>query len=235
MKYIEHLVEPDRLLLVWQAQDSANRSRYVVGEINRDNNQVSLIYLKNTPDFQSAVSHGFKGYPAFPADSETRYTSQVMEAFARRLPPRNRSDFPRFLELRGVKPDANISDFALLGYSGAKLPNDGFEFVHSFDNVQPPFEFIIEIAGFRYEAEIIAAEVPVGGIVTFVPEPDNEIDQKAIRIEFSGKKLGYVAGGRLELFHRYLNAGYLISGEIIRKNGTLQRPLVYVFTRVAPH
>lgn len=235
MTYIEHLVEPDRLILVWQAQDSADRSRYVVGELKKSSDVVSFNYLKNTPDFDKAKQLGFRGYPAFPLDSDTGYNNQVMEAFCRRLPPRSRSDFNRFLELRGLKPDSHISDFALLGYTGAKLPNDGFELVHPFDNIEPPFELIIEIAGFRYESEIAVEMVTTGGAVEFVPEPDNNCDPNAIRIECGGKKIGYVARGRLELFHTHLNRGNAICGEIVRMNGTPQRPLVYVYVRVVPH
>lgn len=235
MKYIEHLVEPDRLLLTWQAQESERRSRYLVGELLRADDRVVLNYFKDTADYQEASAHGFKGYPAFQAKSGiTTYDSHVMEAFVRRLPPRSRRDFPRFLELRGIQAGASMSDFALLGYAGAKLPDDGFELVHPFDDVDGPFEFIIEIAGFRYNSEVSADELAAGSPVSFARESTNAYDPRAIRIEMNGKKLGYVDRGRLGLFHSHLDAGDTIVGEVNRKNGTAERPLIYIYTAITP-
>lgn len=157
MRYIEHLVETDRLLLSWQAQDSTQRTRYVVGEVVRNGNDVALNYFKNSDDYKDACTHGFSGYPAFQTKLEGPHNNQVLEAFNRRLPPKSRSDFGRFLEIRGINLANNLSEFTLLGYAGAKLPDDGFELVHPFENVEAQFELIIEIAGFRYKSE-----VPVG-------------------------------------------------------------------------
>lgn len=234
MRYIEHLVEPDRLLLSWQAQESERRSRYVVGQLIRTGDMVVLEYFKGSVDYEEASEHGFKGYPAFQAKAETTYDTQVMEAFIRRLPSRSRRDFSRFLELRGIRPDVSISDFALLGYTGAKLPDDGFELVHPFDEANEPFEFITEIAGFRHASEINAEDIAIGSAVSFVREPMNEYDSRAIRIEMNGKKLGYVDRGRLELFHKHFNAGDMISGEVNRRNGTVERPLIYIYTSIIP-
>lgn len=60
------------------------------------------------------------------------------------------------------------------------------------------------------------------------------LDSKAIRIERNGQKLGYVDRGRLELLHRFYRLGHSISGEIVRKNGTPERPLIYIYSRFIP-
>ena len=233
MRYIEHLIEPDRLLLSWQAQESKDRSRYVVGELVRKEGKVVLNYLNDTEDFERACQHGFSGHPAFRIKEEgTIYDVKVLEAFVRRLPPRSRSDFYRYMEMRGLNPDAEISDFALLGYVGARLPDDGFELVHPFDNAMQPFEFITEVAGFRHGSEVVLDDIAIDAAVQFIPEPDNGYDSQAIRIEMGGRKLGYVDRGRLSLFHRLLHAGYSITGSVVRKNGTANRPLIYIFTAV---
>lgn len=234
MKYINHLIEPNRLLLLWQAQDSKSRSRYIVGELVRNNSTVSLTYFKDTSDFHNACEHGFAGYPAFQTKVATTFDNHVIEAFSRRLPPRSRSDFHRYLELRGINPDMPISDFALLGYTGAKLPDDGFELVHPFDTAEGTFELIIEIAGFRHESEVTPEKLSLEDKVDFVTEPENRHDPKAIRIEKDGEKLGYVDRGRLKLFHKHIQSGSCIQGEIIRKNGTSDRPLIYIFTSITP-
>ncbi|WP_252177382.1 HIRAN domain-containing protein [Endozoicomonas sp. 4G] len=215
--------------------ESRDRSRFVVGELVRKEGKIVFNYFKDTEDFQQACLHGFAGHPAFRIrDGVISYENQVLEAFTRRIPPRNRSDFYRYLELRGLNPDAEMSDFTLLGYVGARLPDDGFELVHPFDNANGPFEFVTEVAGFRHESEISSNDLAVSALVQFIPEPDNRHDSDAIRIEMDGNKLGYVDRGRLELFHRHLKAGHSVSGEIMRKNGTNERPLIFVYTKVNP-
>lgn len=229
-RFIEHLVEPQRLLLYWQARESKNRSRYRVGQLVMKGGQVMLQYDQGL-EVAEAKKMGFEGYPAFPL-RQAGHNHQVMEAFKRRLPPRSRGDFSRFLNLRAIPADAEISDFALLGYSGAKLPNDGFELVHPFDDPPETFEILIEVAGFRQEAERDATELDEGDPVQFVPEPHNSVDNVAIRMENAGRKLGYVPRGYLDMLHRMLDEGASLGGEIFRINGSPERPLVHVLTRI---
>lgn len=230
-RLIENLVEPQRLLLYWQARESKMRSRYRVGELVKRDNNVVLVYDLDSPELAEAKLLGFRGYPAFPM-RQAEHSHQVLEAFTRRLPPRSRRDFGRYLELRALPVNTTISDFALLGYSGAKLPNDGFELVHPFDNPPEVFEVLIEIAGFRHESQLEVTKLQVGSNVQFVHEPDNPVDTDAICIESAGRKLGYVPRGHLDMLHRMLDEGATLEGEVFRINGTTERPLVYVLTRI---
>lgn len=230
-RLIEHLVEPDRLLLYWQARESKLRCRYRVGELVKRDNKVALVYDLDSPELAEAKRQGFRGYPAFPM-RQAEHNHQVLEAFIRRLPPRNRRDFGRYLSLRALPVNTTISDFALLGYSGAKLPNDGFELVHPFDNPPEAFEVLIEIAGFRHESQLEVADLQAGSSIQFLPEPENPIDASAIRLESAGRKLGYVPRGHLDMLHRMLHDGATLEGEVFRINGTSERPLVYVLTHI---
>lgn len=230
-RFIEHLVEPRRLLLYWQARESKNRSRYRVGQLVKRDDQVLLQYDLDGPEMAEAKAMGFQGYPAFPLE-QAEHRHQVMDAFKRRLPPRSRRDFTRYLELRAIPAGAEISDFALLGYSGAKLPNDGFELVHPFDDPPEAFEVLVEVAGFRHEAEVEAGELREGEAVQFVAEPGNPHDPKAIRMENAGRKLGFVPKGHLDMLHRMVKEGANLEGEIFRINGSPERPLVYVLTHI---
>lgn len=233
MRFIDHIIEPEKLLLSWQAQSSNMRSRFIVGELLLQNGNVTLNYFSSSEDYKNAVALGFIGYPAFPAKSVT-HNNLVIEAFMRRLPPRSRRDFIRFLELRGISSNTQISDFTLLGYTGAKLPDDGFELVHPFSNVESEFELIIQIAGFRHNTEVSTDEINIGDAITFVQEPENKNDCHAIRIDLDGNKLGYVDRGRTALFEKYLQGNYQIEGEICRKNGVPERPLIYIYSSIKP-
>nr|WP_300312863.1 HIRAN domain-containing protein [Halomonas sp.] len=231
-RFIEHIVEPHRLLLFWQARESKSRSRFYVGQIVKQGNQVVLKYDLEGAEFIKAKELGFHGYPAFPLKHQ-EHSHQVLEAFMRRLPPRNRSDFGKYLQHFAINPSSDVSDFALLGYTGAKLPNDGFELVHPFDEPPERFEFLIEIAGFRHETEISADDLKEGDSITFRSDPTNSFDSKAIRIESQGRKLGFVPKGCVDVLHRAFEDGAEVRGEIFRKNGSPDRPLIYVLTHIA--
>ncbi|KKL67077.1 hypothetical protein LCGC14_2138590 [marine sediment metagenome] len=56
MRYIEHIVEPDRLLLSWQAK--SERLRMFVAELIRSGDDADLVYLKESEDFSKAQSLG---------------------------------------------------------------------------------------------------------------------------------------------------------------------------------
>src|SRR4030042_2769470 len=96
----------------------------------------------------------------------------------RRLPPRSRGDFGRYLDSLRIQKDAEISDFALLGYSGAKLPDDDFTVVNTFENAVPPFELLLHVQGYRYYvARLPLASIKPGQEANFQAEPENEFDQ----------------------------------------------------------
>lgn len=86
MQFIEHIVEPTKLLLAWQSSSEEHRKRYIVAELNRIDNDVSLTYLVDTNDFKNAKNMGFESYPAF--NDTTKTYHNVLDAFMRRLPPR---------------------------------------------------------------------------------------------------------------------------------------------------
>jgi hypothetical protein len=233
--FVRHIVEPNRLLLAWQAPEGAERTRFIVAELQRPDagrdEDVLLRYLRDSDDFRKATQLGFSGHPAF-TKTDREYSVGVVDALMRRLPPRTRADFPKYLELLCIAPAASISNFALLGYSGAKLPSDGFSVIHPFDNADSACEFLLEVAGFRYMPNITTKDIRLGASVSFEKDPTNKFDSRAIKIMMDGKNIGYVNRGQLNAFHRWLEEGRL-QGNIERLNGTDARPLVHVFVEVA--
>ncbi|MGI2025864.1 hypothetical protein [Endozoicomonas acroporae] len=45
------------------------------------------------------------------------------------------------------------------------------------------------MAGFRHESEVAVDDIPLEANVSFIPEPSNTFDDRAIRIELNGQKL----------------------------------------------
>lgn len=233
MTPLRHIVEPVGLLLTWQPQDehAPSRTRRVVGEIRRNSDGVAVFsYLKNTPDFEKATAAGFRGYPAFSLDGEAVSTG-VLESFLRRLPPRKRDDFSNFLALHRLPAPFEHSDIALLAYTGARLPSDGFALVPIFDPSALPCDFLLEVAGFRYAADADISSIQANDKITFAQE-DNPIDSDAIAILHAGVRIGYVNRAMRSVFHNWL-AKNKVEAVVERKNGKPERPLIYLRVSVS--
>lgn len=233
MNRIQNIVEPSRLFLSWQRPMAGKerRTRHIVGEIERSTASVVFRYLNNQPDFQSAIEEGFKGYPAFSLEKSGDHSAGVLDAFLRRLPPRKREDFSEYLAQFRLPEDFSGSDMALLAYTGAKLPGDGFELVPDLSDVNPPLEIVLEIAGFRHQ-NVSTSLVAVGDEVQFVPEPTNPADPDAIAIHHSTGLIGYVARPYLSVVATWLRSR-AVHAAIERINGKPERPLIYIFLKVS--
>jgi len=231
MHFIEHTFSPTRLLLAWQAPDGENcdRSPCVIGELRDQDGVVSFRYLTDTEDFRRAVNLGFVCYPAF-RKLHGEYTDGVIDSFLRRLPPRSRGDFPQFLEQWRLPATVGLSHFALLAYTGAKLPSDGFSVVWPLDEVAAPGEVLLEVAGFRYQ-DMGVNDVVIGAPVHFVLEPENAHDNKAVRMEMAGRRIGYVKRLQRNAVSSWLTR-YDVRATLERFNGTPDRPIIYVFCRL---
>lgn len=234
MRRIEHIIEPNRVWLVWQPPSTVERRlRRIVGEIVRDPSADTILlnYLNESEDFKSASLEGFAGYSAFKITT-AQHTNGVLDAFMRRLPPRNREDFKEYLAQHRLSDNFDFSDLALLAYTGAKLPGDGFEFCPDLANARPPFEIIFEIAGFRHQDGARAEELSIDAKVDFVSEPDNVFDANAVAVHFNGIRIGYVSRSNTRAFHEWMRRGYVVQGSIERINGRPERPLIYLYVSV---
>jgi len=233
LKYIEHIIEPDRLLLSWQPPSGPDRLRRFVAALVRKADDADLVYLVDTEDFRLAQEKGFSDYPGFPAD--VREHEGVLSAFLKRLPPRTRRDFGVFLNaIRITERDRElISDFALLGYSGAKLPDDDFTIVHPFSTAQPPFEFLLNVQGYRYYAKNLPYDrLAIDMAAHFEAELENAQDPEAIRVMIEGSKVGYVSRGLATQLKQWIQRGYAITASLERINGTAEKPSILLFVTV---
>jgi hypothetical protein len=229
MSLLRHIVEPDRLLLTWQPPDenASVRTRRIVGEIYKDaGGQVIFRYLTGTPDFDAAKQAGFKDFPAFPLD-KGELRQGVIESLLRRLPPRKREDFADYLAQHRLPNPFNHSDMALLGYTGARLPSDGFGLVPVFPQNAIPCEVLLEIAGLRHVFSGDLNAIRVGDPVTLQIDPENPVDQDAVVVLHRGQRLGYVNRALRQPMGRWLHS-HDVSASVERINGKPERPLLYV-------
>jgi hypothetical protein len=234
MLRLNHVVEPEKLWLTWQPLDenAPSRTRRVVGVVtpSLDRKNASFTYLKGTEDFRLALQSGFKGFPAFKLGGESTF-SDALATLMRRLPPRNREDFSDFLAFHGLPYPLNASDFALLGYTGAKLPGDGFSLVPDFSGASIPCDYILEVAGTRHVSGGDLTSIEVGASVTFCLDADNPVDSDAVAVYQGSIHIGYLNRALRSTFHYWRDVG-VISGVVAKKNGKPSRPLVYVLVHV---
>lgn len=233
MNFIEHILEPTRLLLVWQGPEDSSRLRHTVAELVRqENGVVRFRYLPDTADFRNAQTEGFINFPAFRKIGQV-YDLGVVDTFMRRLPPRTRGDYGQYLEQFRLRPTTGISDFGLLAYTGAKLPGDGFSLINPLDDVAVPCEVLIEVAGFRHATQLPLADLREGDPVSFAPEPENPRESSAVAILVGGQKIGYVPRQQAAALQKHCDAG-AVQARVERVNGRPERPLIYLFTVLQP-
>ncbi|GBR77423.1 hypothetical protein RDn1_082 [Candidatus Termititenax dinenymphae] len=233
MNWIEHIVEPTKLFLTWQSPDVNNRLRRVVAHLLKDGeNNASLVYLTDTEDFKKAKEAGFTGFPAF--GLERNKHDNALDIFLKRLPPKSRGDYDKYLEAIRIKPKTTISDFTLLGYSGVKLPDDDFVLLHPFDNAKGEFELLVEVCGFRHIDNVsdIRALLKEGQVVSLQKDTKNPVDSTAIKIIFNGIKLGYINRALLPVFNKWFDNNSIKKTVIERINGTATTPKLYLFVRM---
>jgi hypothetical protein len=188
-----------------------------------------LHYLSG-PETEQAKKLGFAGYPAFKLEQQ-EHRQGVLAAFLRRLPPRARPDFDAYKAQFRLKPDVALSDFALLAYTGARLPSDGFSVVDTLDDIRAPSELVLEIVGHRHYVGDLKTPLNVGEALNLIPQPTNKWDKNAILVKAHGETVGYVNRLQTGAFHKWLREGS-VEAMLDRLNGSSDRPRAFMFVRV---
>ncbi|MDX1919077.1 MAG: HIRAN domain-containing protein [Candidatus Caenarcaniphilales bacterium] len=225
---IKNIKEPKVLYLMWQDLSSNDRNRYHIGNLYEDRFE----YLKE--NFPSK----FDGFPAFSPETEI-HTGNVLSVFISRCPPKERITYNNFLEAYGLDPEQaevkNISDFALLGYTGAYLPSDEFHLFNPFKDIEPPFQFVMKIAGAHRHCRMLKdlGWQPDDDELKIVPEPENKNDSQAISVTLQCTKLGYIPKGLTQSFHSWLDSKFKISLHLYRANGSEEHRFLYCFVNVS--
>jgi hypothetical protein len=230
MNTLKYIVEPTALWLTWRPVDLSvlDRLRRTVGLIHLDAAGLPVFhYLRGTEDFEAAKDAGFQGFQSFDLRSQDAFRVGVLESFLRRLPPRTREDFAEYLSRHRLPHPFPGSSLALLGYTGAALPSDGFELVPVFPEDQAPLDFLTELAGVRHVCKHDVNSLRVGDSVVFDGDPANTVDQDAVIVRWQGHPIGFVNRTMRKQFQRWLRDGR-VHGTVDRLNGTEARPRVFV-------
>jgi hypothetical protein len=228
MNFINHIIEPTRLFLSWRILDGL-ATRYIVAELYKTNEStVDFKYLTETEDFRKAQEKGFVFHTAFQDIHLTYYN--VLDTFTRRIPPRKREDFSKYLAGLRLKGDAVLSDFALLGYSGAKLLSDSFSIIHPFDHVKGKCELFLEVANFKKEFK---EKIEIGMPVSFLIEPSfKNSKEKRIQVIIFKQVVGEIHQVLVPSFFDWLEQNRIECAVVEKVNGTLDCPNIYLYVAV---
>lgn len=240
--WIENISEPKKLILAWQAPDHMkDRFRWAVGLLERSDGRETMRYLDPGVEFEAfnqgrtfeqARSLGYDGYPAFTLRRHL-HDEGVISTFLRRLPPRNRADFDHYMRQFRFPVGSNPTDFALLGYTEAKLPSDGFSLVDPLDPGVNACELMLEVAGYRYYVAGNPIGIGIDHPVDLRAEPHNPHDAGAVSVHVGDRKIGNINRLQAPTFLAWLKARR-ISGTIQRLNGKPDHPRAFLFIRVMP-
>jgi hypothetical protein len=73
------------------------------------------------------------------------------------------------------------------------------------------------LAGFQYHAgKTLWSQMQVGDALTLIREPDNSHDAKAVRVEWQGRKIGYVPRRENADVARFMDGGQALVARITR-------------------
>lgn len=222
--------------LIWQSPLGAGLSRQrlpvALMRADDDGSGVSFEYLRNTPEFEKAVSEGFDGYTGIPLDRED--TSDAINTLGRRLLAPERPDYDEYLARSGLSIEHGLSTLSLLAYTGAKLTSDSFSVSDTFEGFNRSFQYIFDVAGRRH-AEKITPSPQVGDEVIFCAEPDNKYDPNAVKlVDTSGQLFGRINRCQAQAVNQWLQEGE-IAGRVFRVNGRTGYPRLFIMADVIPN
>ncbi len=244
MLWIEYPPAPRELILAWQAPlHVEDRFRWAVGKLRVEGLDSAVFEYLSGPDFsalndgrqlEALQAAGYSGYPAFDAKKQPsgEFRDRVLQAFLRRLPPRSRSDFPRYLAHHYVSEPDKLSPMALLSVTEARLPSDGFSLIDPLDSSASCVDFVFEIAGYRHRVAV-PDSYAVGQRLELRREPDNPFDGRAIAVIAGERVIGYVNRLQAPTIGSWLKQRALTCW-IARVNDRPDMPRAFAFLQVRP-
>lgn len=77
----------------------------------------------------------------------------------------------------------------------------------------------VRIAGTTHAPNIdnVMQEMPEDAQLAFFREPDNQADPWAIRVEYGGRKIGYMPADKNELIARLMDGGKTVCGSLLER------------------
>ena len=120
----------------------------------------------------------------------------------------------------------------LLALTEAKLPSDGFSLIDRLDPAAACLEVVFEVAGHRHNGTC-RDRLVVGQPLDLVPNPTNEHDAYAIRVEAGGELIGHINRLQARAVGQWIQ-NREVSAWLVRLNGKPDHPRAFAFVSVRP-
>jgi hypothetical protein len=199
------------IYLSWR--EGLGKGRHIVGVLKR-NATLGVRFSYIAKGVESAQKDGFSPYTEFP-DLKKEYSVNVLEIFSQRLIKSERSDSK-------YKDD----NYYLLAHTQGLNPSDNFEFLADY-NPNESLRFLTDLANLS-NLQLPAGFVKTGDILTYSLEPNNEFDDKAVRV-FKGKQeVGYIKRIHSRIFYKQKGNQLKLHVKAVEQNGIIKRIFVKV-------
>jgi hypothetical protein len=207
--------------LIWRPGKGSRRIS--VGTIKKSASE-GIRFQYNQDEVEEAKKLGFVHYEGFPDTSKDKtYTENVIEIFGQRLMRSERPDLQDFYDFWNIDLSKKEDKYYMLAFTQGLLPTDNFEFLAHFNPVEN-LSFVTEITNLL-ESQIPSDKVAVGDVLRYELEPNNQYDDKAVKVFKEDLYLGHIKRIHCRVFHKTSKQFDLIV-QGVEKNGVLKRIFV---------
>jgi hypothetical protein len=207
--------------LIWRPGKGSRRIS--VGTIKKSASE-GIRFQYNQDGVEEAKKLGFVHYEGFPDTSKDKiYTENVIEIFGQRLMRSERPDLQDFYNFWNIDLSKREDKYYMLAFTQGLLPTDNFEFLAHFNPVEN-LSFVTEITNLL-KSQIPSDKVTVGDVLRYELEPNNQYDNKAVKVFKEDLYLGHIKLIHCSVFHKTSKQFDLIV-QGIEKNGVLKRIFV---------
>jgi hypothetical protein len=207
--------------LIWRPGKGSRRIS--VGTIKKSASE-GIRFQYNQDGVEEAKKLGFVHYEGFPDTSKDKiYTENVIEIFGQRLMRSERPDLQDFYDFWNIDLSKKEDKYYMLAFTQGLLPTDNFEFLAHFNPVEN-LSFVTEITNLL-ESQILSDKVAVGDVLRYELEPNNQYDNKAVKVFKEDLYLGRIKLIHCSVFHKTSKQFDLIV-QGAEKNGVLKRIFV---------
>lgn len=209
--------------LSWR--EGLGKRRHIIGVLKR-NVENGILFSYNFKNVEKAQKDGFSPYTEFP-DIQKVYTENVLEVFGQRIMKSERSDISDFYDFWEIDTKHAKDKYYLLAHTQGLLPTDNFEFLADY-NPKKDLRFLTDLAGLS-SLKLQSKTVIPGDELTYVLEPDNKYDDKAVKVFKGNIHIGYVKKIHSRVFYKAKSLKFKLTVKAVEENGYIKR----IFTKIS--
>lgn len=212
-----------KLYMSWRRGRS--HRRILVGEVSLSADSVTFQYIPS--GVKEAQQYGFTCYPDFPDTSEGKlYDINVARILSLRTNSAERSDIASYYNFWEISTEEAKNPICVLGHTCGSLATDNFEFLAEFESIKG-IVLVTELAGLS-DRSIPTENLKVGDVLTWKKEPDNEYDDKAVKLFKDGEEIGYVKRIHSHIFYKEGAENLVVTVKSVECNGHIRKAFLLI-------